>query len=122
MRLQERAVYYGYLHLEKPQPAAQHAAYDALVCWCVREGRYLSTVFRDIGISTSSLQRPGLTRLLDAVTLPESAGVIVLNWTHLSRSAPVAKRLTLAIQRTGTELLVVEEILPKHPATEHPPP
>ena len=39
MRLQERAVYYGYLHLEKPQPAAQHAAYDALVC-CHHGARY----------------------------------------------------------------------------------
>ncbi|WP_027945286.1 recombinase family protein [Amycolatopsis taiwanensis] len=108
----ERAVYYGYLHSEEDHGTAVEAAYEALVSWCVDQGRYLSTVFRDVGISSYSLRRPGFTGLLDALELPDSAGVVVIDWSHLSQSKSVAKRLALAVRRTGAVLLLRDSTLP----------
>ena len=106
----ERAVYYGYLRTATSNEAT--SAYDALVCWCVDQGWYLSTIFRDVGMAPGSLRRPGFTGLLDALHLPDTAGAVVLDWTHLSDSAVIAKRLHLAVRRTGVELLVRDDAVP----------
>ncbi|HKR82514.1 MAG TPA: recombinase family protein [Candidatus Saccharimonadales bacterium] len=108
----DRAVYYGYLRTDTGNEAT--SAYDALVCWCVDRGWHLSTIFRDVGANSLSLRRPGFAGLLDALHLPDVAGVVVLDWTHLSDSVFIAKRLHLAVRRTGVELLVRDDGVPNH--------
>ena len=106
----DRAVYYGYVRTDTGNEAT--SAYDALVCWCVDQGWYLSTIFRDVGMCSNALRRPGFTGLLDALHLPDTAGAVVLDWTHLSDSAVIAKRLHLAVRRIGVELLVRDDAVP----------
>jgi hypothetical protein len=93
--------FYGYVRTDKRNLAYANACADLLTWWSTTEGWRPGTVFRDLGVSSETLNRSGFTGLLDVLWLPDSDGVVVVENAHLSDSALVVKRLTLAVHRTG---------------------
>jgi hypothetical protein len=89
---------------------------DDLLAFCRRNGFMLSTVFADFGVDDTAIGRPGFASLLDVCQLVGSYGVVVPTRMHLSSYAPTLEILTLQIKRTGTKLVVVDEIVAAGPS------
>jgi hypothetical protein len=92
-------------------PAYVDACADLLTWWSVANGLRLGTVFRDHGVTSTALIRPGFTGLLDVLRLPDSAGVLAIESKHLSGTAAIAKRLTSEIRRTGSTVRILADEL-----------
>ena len=102
---------YGYVRTRTAQPAYADACADLLTWWSVATGLRLGTVFRDNGVASTALVRPGFTGLLDVLWLPDSAGALVIEIKHLSGTATIAKRLTSDIRRTGATVRILADEL-----------
>jgi hypothetical protein len=98
---------YGYVRSAVHDPAYGHACADILTCWAVRQGWRLGTVYRDLGVGSSQLIRPGFAALLDVLRLPGSGDVLVIEERHFSRTAAIAKQLQMAVRRTGSQTRVL---------------
>ncbi|MCU1685405.1 MAG: hypothetical protein JWQ81_6144 [Amycolatopsis sp.] len=102
---------YGYVRTNTVQPAYVDACADLLTWWSSAIGLRLGTVFRDHGVAGTALIRPGFTGLLDVLRLPQSAGALVVEGSHLSGSAAVAKQLSSEIRRTASTLRILADEL-----------
>jgi Resolvase, N terminal domain len=107
----KRLTVHGYLRTDERRADYANSCADLLAWWSKTEGWRLGTIFRDLGISSDTLVRPGFGGLLDVLRMPDSAAVLVIDSTHLSASASVAKRLTLAVRRTGTQVRILADEL-----------
>jgi hypothetical protein len=105
----KRLTVYGYVRTEETAPAYASACADFLTWWSAGEGWHLGAIFRDLGVGSETLMRPGFSGLLDVLRLPDSAGVAIVDSTHLSGIPSVAKRLALAVRRTGTTVRVLAD-------------
>ncbi|MEC3978159.1 recombinase family protein [Amycolatopsis sp. H20-H5] len=106
---------YGYVSAEQATPGYADACADVLTWWSVARGWRLSLVFRDIGIESTALIRPGFTAATDVLRLPEASGLLVISHGHLSPTRSVADRLALAVRRTGTTLRILADELVETP-------
>lgn len=101
----QRLVVYGCVHTDEHRPDYATSCAD-LLAWCsAAECWRLSRIFRDAGVSSDTLVRPGFGGL------PHSAGVLQVDSTHPSASAPVATRPTLAVSPTGTTVRILADKL-----------
>jgi DNA invertase Pin-like site-specific DNA recombinase len=100
---------YGYVRASTTKPAYADACADLLTWWSVATGVRLGTVFRDHGVASTTLVRPGFTGLLDVLRLPDSAGALVIEGKHLSDTARIAKQLTADIRRTGSTVRILAD-------------
>ncbi len=105
-------VVYGYLRTANHTPTLAAACEADLVAWCEDEGWQLGAVFRDVGVAPDALIRPGFTAALDALRLPDSDTLLVLNRDHLSTVSTVATRLRSELHRTGARLRIKNEAAP----------
>ncbi|WP_329067756.1 hypothetical protein [Amycolatopsis sp. NBC_01480] len=102
---------YGYVRTGTVDPAYADACADLLTWWSVASGLRLGTIFRDRGVASTALIRPGFTGLLDVLRLPDSASALVIESKHLSGTATIAKQLTAEIRRTGSTLRILADEL-----------
>lgn len=102
---------YGYVRSSRPNAAYVVACQDLLGWWCLRHGWQLGAVFRDNGVASKALVRPGLSGLLDASWLPQVSHALVIDSSHLSGNTVIAKRLTSAIRRTGSTVRILADEL-----------
>ncbi|MCU1679450.1 MAG: hypothetical protein JWQ81_189 [Amycolatopsis sp.] len=104
---------YGYVRTRALQSAHAYAnaCADLLTWWSVASGMCLGTVFRDQGVASTALIRPGFTGLLDVLRLPDSACALVIDRTHLSAFSAIAKQLTADIRRTGSTVRILADEL-----------
>jgi hypothetical protein len=102
---------YGYVRSPEPEPAYANACAQVLDSWATAAGWELGAVFRDVGVGSSQLTRPGFTGLVDVLRLPDAATAIVLENRHLSRRLDGVKRLRAAIRQTGSSLRVLADEL-----------
>jgi hypothetical protein len=100
---------YGYVRTA--EPAYANASAEVLSWWATAAGWELGAVFRDLGVASSQLVRPGFTGLLDVLRLPDAAMAIVVERRQLSRKAAGFKECRAAIQRTGSCLRVLADEL-----------
>jgi hypothetical protein len=84
-----RLVVYGYIH--QPQPDAIELAADCkeIAHYCAVRGYQLVTIFCDRQADDAALLRPGFFGLLDALSLPDSYGVVVVDRATLSSQPAV---------------------------------
>jgi len=102
---------YGYVRSPEPEPAYANACAQVLDWWATAAGWELGAVFRDVGVCSSQLTRPGFTGLLDALRLPDAAMAIVVEKRHLSRRTDGVKRIRAAIRQTGSGLRILADEL-----------
>jgi hypothetical protein len=91
---------YGYVRTRTAQPAYVDACADLLTWWSRAIGLRLDTVFRDNGVASTALVRPGLTGLLDVLRLTDSASALIIESTHVSD-----------IRRTGSTVRILTDEL-----------
>ncbi len=84
--------------------AAQHRAIEAE---CERRGWQLARIEEDV-LSGRSLNRPGLTRALDACRSGESSGVVVAKLDRLSRSLVDFAGLLVEAQAKGFNIVALD--------------
>lgn len=102
---------YGYIRTPEREPAYADACGDLLGRWATTAGYKIGAIFRDLGIGSSQLIRPGFTGLLDVLGMADTATVVVVEKRQLSRKPADAKALSAAIRRTGAELRVLADEL-----------
>jgi hypothetical protein len=102
---------YGYVRTDEAHPAYADACVKLLTHWSHTAGWRFGAAFRDLGVSSESLTRPGFEGLLDVLRLPDNAEAIVVHQTHLSAVKPIAKQLRAAVHLTGTSLRVLADEL-----------
>ena len=102
---------YGYVRSPEPEPTYANACAQVLDWWATAAGWELGAVFRDVGVCSSQLTRPGFTGLLDALRLSDAAMAIVVEKRHLSRQPDGVKRLRASIRQTGSGLRILADEL-----------
>ncbi|MFC5290911.1 recombinase family protein [Actinokineospora guangxiensis] len=105
-------VVYGYVRSMVDDSTYVAECKEQLASWCAREGWVLDAVFVDSGGALDD-ERIGFRGLLDALSLPQAAAVVVLNAVHLSPKADIAVRLVQGIRRTGCALKLRDGELPE---------
>lgn len=85
----EQPVVYGYIHQPRLDAVALAADRKEITHYCAVRGYQLVTIFCDRLADDEALLRPGFFGLLDALSLPDSYGVVVVDGRMLSASAPV---------------------------------
>lgn len=108
-------VVYGYIRTPESEPGYANACGDLLRWWAAEAHWELGAIFRDLGVGSSQLVRPGFTGLLDVLHLPDTAMAIVVERRQLSRKPMDAKRFSSAIRRTGARLQVLADELDPPP-------
>lgn len=102
---------YGYVRTPESEPTYAEACGELLRQWATATRWELGAVFRDVGVGSSQLQRPGFTGLLDVLRLPEASLAVVVKRQQLSRKPEGIKQLTSQIWRTGASLRVLVDEL-----------
>jgi hypothetical protein len=102
---------YGYVRSPGPEPTYANSCAQVLDWWATAAGWELGAVFRDVGVCSSQLTRPGFTGLLDALLLPDAAMAIVVEKRQLSRKPDGLKRLRATIHQTGSGLRILADEL-----------
>jgi len=103
---------YGYIRSSLERPEYVAACRETLEQWCARAGWNLGGVFTDVGGSLDSVDRIGFRGLLDALGLPNAAGVVLVDGAHLSPRPEIVTSLARQIRRTGASILVMDGELP----------
>jgi DNA invertase Pin-like site-specific DNA recombinase len=104
-----RPVAYGYVRLEEvDHDAVAQFRQDTAAC-CEREDLRLVGTFCDLGDDGSTLARPALANLLEALKDTPSAKLVVPDLNHLSPYEVIRSALLLLLHRTEHQLLVATE-------------
>ncbi|GLZ40925.1 hypothetical protein Acsp05_45490 [Actinokineospora sp. NBRC 105648] len=103
---------YGYVRVVTDDPLFVRSCREALAAWCAREGWHLGAVFTDIGSPLDVDNRIGFRGLLDAVILPRTTAVVMLDSGHLSSRIEVATELVRQLRRAGVAVRVRDGDLP----------
>lgn len=103
---------YGYVRSSLDRPEYVAGCREALQTWCAREGWHLGGVFTDVGSSLDIEGRIGFRGLLDAVAMPASSGVVLVDGAHLASRVEVVTELVRLIRRTGAAIRIMDGGLP----------
>ncbi|SDH93688.1 hypothetical protein SAMN05192558_103201 [Actinokineospora alba] len=104
---------YGYVWSARDQPERVADCQEALRQWSARRGWVLGAIFTDIGAPLDSADRIGFRGLLDALSLPNAAGMAVLDSGHLSPSANVVLEQVRQVRHLGAAVFVRDGGLPE---------
>jgi DNA invertase Pin-like site-specific DNA recombinase len=104
-----RPVAYGYVRLEEVDHDAVAQFRQDIAAGCEREDLRLASTFCDLGDDGSTLARPALAKLLEALKATPSAKLVVPDLTHLSPVGVIRSALLLLLHRTEHQLLVANE-------------
>lgn len=104
---------YGYVWSTRDRPEYIAECQEALRQWCARQGWELGAIFTDVGAPLDSADRIGLRGMLDAVSLPNAAGIAVLGSGHLSPRVDVVVELVHQLRRLGAAVFVMDGGLPE---------
>lgn len=104
---------YGYVRSSLDQASYVAACQDKLRAWCERERWQLGAIFTDMGAPLDGTDRIGFRGLLDALSLPIAAGVVIVDAVQLSPREEIATSLVRQIRATGAALLVLDGDLPE---------
>ncbi|MFI5588141.1 recombinase family protein [Amycolatopsis sp. NPDC051758] len=107
---------YGYVRTPELEPSYADTCADLLTSWSAACGWQLGVVFRDVGVGSCQLRRPGFTGFLDVLALPQAALALALETPQLARRPEEAIRLGCVIRRTGVDLRVLAEELAATPS------
>ena len=105
----DRPVAYGYVRLEETDHDAVAAFRQDVAACCEREDLRLVTTFCDLGDDGSTLARPALANLLEALKDTPSAKLVVPDLNHLSPYEVIRSALLLLLHRTEHQLLIAVE-------------
>ncbi|XVV08046.1 recombinase family protein [Actinosynnema sp. CA-248983] len=100
---------YGYLLAESPDELEIAAWRREIRHFCRTQGFVLANVFVDRGALADTVQRPGLSGLLDVLTMPDVYGVVVPSTDHLSRSQAALMVLALRFSQTQAQIIVIDQ-------------
>ncbi|MCE7006588.1 recombinase family protein [Kibdelosporangium philippinense] len=103
-------VVYGYVRVIRGDTDRAAALKADLMAFCRTYGYMLGTVFTDWGVDDTTLARPGFASLVDVCKLVGSHGVVVPARSHLSSHDDTLSVLKRQIQRTGVQLVCVDEV------------
>lgn len=98
---------FGYLRSTSPEEAKVGILRGELVLHAGRKGLELIEVFEDVPCSGLALERPALSRLLDALRRHDGAGVLLPARCHLSWRVSVRQQLERSILDAGARLHVL---------------
>jgi Resolvase, N terminal domain len=104
-----RPVAYGYVRMEEADHDAVAQFREDIAACCEREDLCLVTTFCDFGDDGSTLARPALANLLEALKAMPSVKLVVPDLGHLSPFQPIRGALLLLLHRTEHQLLVAHE-------------
>jgi Resolvase, N terminal domain len=104
-----RPVAYGYVRMEETDHDAVAQFRQAIAACCDREDLRLATTFCDLGDDGSTLARPALANLLEALKATPSAKLVVPDLGHVSPFGVIRSALLLLLHRTEHQLLVATE-------------
>jgi DNA invertase Pin-like site-specific DNA recombinase len=105
-----RLVAYGYVRMDElAHDAVAQVRQDIAAC-CEREGLRLAKTFCDLGDDGSTLARPALANVLEALKTAPGATLVVPDMNHLSPSTLIRHALLLVLHRTEHRLLVANEL------------
>jgi DNA invertase Pin-like site-specific DNA recombinase len=104
-----RPLAHGYLRLDEPDHAAVAQLRRDIADRCAQEGLRLINTFCDLGSDGSTLVRPALASLLEALKTAPNATVVVPALTHLSPYESIRSVLLLLLYRTEHQLITVKE-------------
>lgn len=104
-------VVYGYLLAEVPDELEIAAWRREIRHFCRTQGLVLANVFVDRGALADTVPRPGLSGLLDVLTMPNTYGFVVPDLNHLSRSMAALTVLALRISQTQAQIIVMDQQL-----------
>jgi DNA invertase Pin-like site-specific DNA recombinase len=104
-----RPVAYGYVRLEETDHDAIVEFRQNVAACCEREDLRLATTFCDLGDDGSTLARPALANLLEALKDTPSAKLVVPDLNHLSPYEVIRSALLLLLHRTEHQLLIATE-------------
>ena len=104
-----RPVAYGYARMDETDHEAVAQFRRDIAACCEREDLRLVNTFCDLGDDGSTLARPALANLLEALKATPSAKLVVPDLNHLSPFAVIRSALLLLLHRTEHQLLVARE-------------
>ena len=104
-----RPLAYGYVRMEEVDHDAVAEFRQGIAECCDREDLRLATTFCDLGDDGSTLARPALANLLEALKATPSAKLVVPDLTHLSPYEVIRSALLLLLHRQEHQLLVATE-------------
>jgi hypothetical protein len=104
-----RPVAYGYVRIEDADHDAVAQFRQAIAACCDREDLRLATTFCDLGDDGSTLARPALASLLEALKATPSTKLVVPDLNHLSPFGVIRSALLLLLHRTEHQLLAALE-------------
>jgi hypothetical protein len=104
-----RPVAYGYVRMDElAHDAVAQVRQDIAAC-CEREDLRLAKTFCDLGDDGSTLARPALANLLEALRAMPGAKLVVSDLGHLSPFTAIRSALLLLLHRSEHHLLVAGE-------------
>jgi Resolvase, N terminal domain len=104
-----RPVAYGYVRMDEAAHEAVAQVRQDIAACCEREDLRLAKTFCDLGDDGSTLARPALANLLEALKATPSATLVVPDLGHLSPFTVIRSALLLLLHRTEHQLLVASE-------------
>jgi Resolvase, N terminal domain len=104
-----RPVAYGYIRMEEADHDAVAQLRQDIATCCEREDLRLVGTFCDLGDDGSTVARPALANLLEALKAVPSAKLVVPDLNHVSPFAVIRNALLLLLHRTEHQLLVATE-------------
>jgi DNA invertase Pin-like site-specific DNA recombinase len=104
-----RPLAYGYVRLDEPDHQAVSQFRRSIAERRARDGLRLANTFCDLGSDGSTVARPALADLLEALKAAPNATVVAPDLTHLSPYESIRSVLLLLLHRTEHQVLTVRE-------------
>jgi DNA invertase Pin-like site-specific DNA recombinase len=102
-------VAYGYVRVDDTDGEAVAQFRRDIAACCVREELRLANTFCDLGDDGSTLARPALGNLLEALKATPSATPVVPDLNHLSPFPTIRSVLLLTLHRTEHQIVIAHE-------------
>jgi hypothetical protein len=100
-----RLIVYGYVHRAKADEVGLASDRKEITRYCRSRGYHLVTIFCDRKAPDNELLRAGFVGLLDALSLPDSYGVVVTEQSALSSQAPVRQTMMSMVDWTAATVI-----------------
>jgi hypothetical protein len=109
LRPDQLSTVYGYVRHDRADEILISFQEQEIRHFCRGRGIQLQEIFVDRHTSGNDIDRTNFIRLLDALSIGNSLGVVVLHPDHLSPNETVRLRLLDQIGPTGADVIIVPD-------------
>lgn len=104
-----RPIAYGYVRMDEGDEGTCAPLRLNVAACCQRDELRLLKTFCDLGCDGSTLARPALANLLEALKVTPNAVLVVPDHNHLSPHESIRSALLLLLHRTEHRLVVIQD-------------